>query len=176
MNKTAKIIVVLTVTAFVLLVTVLVKADNPVGKFVPVKGGEVEGVEAGQWATYQDQINDLNLAWARIHVRWNEIDEGGNGDFDFATDPEYTIFRNAVIIANTMGAEVIITVKGAPQSLIEPTPVATAANGTPTPWPFPCGRISTSQGVDRLKLFIVALLQQLRSDYGLGPNDPPPVH
>lgn len=176
MNKTAKIIVVLSVTAFVLLVTVFVKADNPVGKFVPVKGGEVEGVEADQWVTYQDQINDLNLAWARIHVRWNLLDESGSGSFDFASNPYYVNYKNAINIANAMGAEVILTIKGVPNNLIEPTPIATAANGTPTPWPFPCGRISTSQGVDRLKLFIVALLQQLRSDYGLGQDAPPPVH
>ncbi len=63
-----------------------------------------------------------------------------------------------------MGAEVIITVKGTPFELIEPSPIATAPNGTPTQWPFPCGRPSTSQGIDRLKEFIAKLLTQLRKD------------
>lgn len=79
MNKTTKVVVVLTITFFILLLTILVKADNPVGKYVAVKGGEIEGVEAGQWVTYQDQTSDLNLAWARIHIRWNRVDELGSG-------------------------------------------------------------------------------------------------
>lgn len=77
------------------------------------------------------------------------------------------------MIADSMGAEVIVTIKGAPEELL--APIATATNGTPTPYPFPCGRITAPQGVDWLSLFIVALLQQLRSDFGLGLNDPPPI-
>jgi hypothetical protein len=176
MGKKTKIVAVLVISTFILYFGfTLVKADNPVGKYISIKGGELEEVEEGHWATYQAPISDLNLAWARIHLRWNRVDELGSGDFDFTTDPEYISFRDAVMIADSMGAKVIVTIKGAPEQLIEPTPIATAPNGTPTPWPVPCGRISTPQGVDRLKLFTVALLQQLRSDFGLGPNDPPPV-
>ncbi|MFZ5810147.1 MAG: hypothetical protein ACOY16_12765 [Chloroflexota bacterium] len=177
MNKKTAIVFVLSVVILLFfLVTFLARANTPIGKFVPVKGGEIEGVESGQWVTYQNQVRDLNLAWARIHVRWNEIDEVGSGNFDFSTDPEYANFKNAVMIANSMGAEVVVTVKGAPFALIEPIPIATAPNGTPTPWPFPCGRISTSQGTERLKLFIVALLNQIKTDLGAEPNGSPPVH
>lgn len=149
----------------------LARTGDPNQGSLSIKGGEVESLN--QWATYQVPIQGLNLAWARIHLKWSEI-ELNDGSYDFSK-PEYIDFRNAITIAQGMQLNIIITVKNVPLVLKESTPVATDPNGNPTPWPTLCGRMALPAGAERLKLFIVAILNRLRSDMGLGVHDPLPV-
>jgi hypothetical protein len=171
------------IMALVLLFSILLysgfmiaKASNLKGKYLPYKGGELEDIK--QWVTMQAPIGDLNLAWARIHLNWFNI-EKSPGNYDFTSD-EYINFKNAVIAARSMGAEIIMTVKGVPLADLYPTPYATAPNPTtsPTPWPVHCGRISlwgNPTGTDHLKYFLVAVINRLKTDMGLLSTDPPPV-
>lgn len=139
------------------------------GKWISTKGGEVADVH--QWNSYQKIIEELNLAWARIPIEWSNI-EISDGKYDW-NSTEYINFKNATASAIKMGTEVILTVRDAPDFLIDPV-YGVGSGGTATPWPKLCGRI-TAEGNVHLANFIMALLQQLRLDFGFGQNDPPPV-
>jgi hypothetical protein len=155
---------------------IIAKSRSAKGNYLPFKGGEIEDLR--QWVTYQAPIGDLNLAWARIDISWYNV-ETNPGVYDF-NGPEYTHFKNAVVIAKSMGAEIILTVKGVPDPYLYPTPYATAPdpNATPIPWPAHCGRISlwgNPTGTDHLKFFLVAVLNRLKTDMHLQVSDPPPI-
>jgi hypothetical protein len=170
------LVLVLAFSSLLVFGLILAKSGRSKGKYLSFKGGELEDLQ--QWVTYQDSIGDLNLAWARIHLNWNQV-ETNPGVYNF-NGPEYTNFKNAVIAAKSMGAEIILTVKGVPDPYLYPTPYATApdATATPVPWPAHCGRISlwgNPSGTDRLKYFLVAVLNHLKTDMGLPVSGPPPV-
>jgi hypothetical protein len=155
---------------------IVAKPVSSKGKYLPFKGGELEDLR--QWVKYQAPVSDLNLAWARIDISWFNV-ETNPGVYDF-DGPEYTNFKNAVISAKSMGAEIILVVKGVPDPYLYPTPYATAPapDAAPTPWPSHCGRISlwgNPSGTDRLKFFLVAVLNRLKTDMQLPVSDPPPI-
>ncbi len=169
-NKTGYLIFA---AALFALIYLLIKTDVihkiTRGKWISTKGGEVANVR--QWVTYQNIIGQLNLSWARIPVEWASI-EVSPGSYDWNSS-EYTNLQAAVASAKRMGAEVILTVRDAPDFVIDPV-YASSPDGTSTPWPNLCGRI-TSAGNTNLAHFIIALFQRLNLDLGLAQNSNPPV-
>ena len=166
----------LAISLLLVLGLILAKPGRSKGKYMSFKGGELEDLK--QWVNFRDPIEDLNLAWARIHLNWDKV-ETYPGVYDF-NGREYTHFKNAVIAAKSMGAEILLTVKSVPDSYLYPTPYATApdATATPVPWPARCGRISLwgqPSGTDRLKYFLGAVLNRLKTDMNLTVSDPPPI-
>jgi hypothetical protein len=154
--------------AYVILTNVLAER-NARGKWISTKGGEVGDIR--QWNKYQNPINELNLAWARIPLEWSKI-ETEEGAYRWDSD-EYINVKNALTTVKKMGAEAILTIRDAPDFSIDPS-YGVSPDGASTPWPALCGRI-TPQGMDHLASFIVALLGQLKQDYGLNVDAPPPI-
>ncbi len=139
------------------------------GKWVSTKGGEVGDIS--QWYKYQPIFDELSLAWARIPIEWSQI-EISDGNYDWSS-AEYIRFKNAVTSAKGMGAEVILTIRDAPDFLIDQA-YGQSPDGTSTPWPDLCGRI-TPYGYIHLANFVTVLLEQLKFDFKISANSPPPV-
>jgi hypothetical protein len=154
---------------FYLILNYSVTNKDNLGKWVSTKGGETGDIH--QWSSYQKIIHELNLAWARIPINWSEV-EISDGVYDWSASG-YINFKNAVISAKEMGAEVIITVRDAPGFLIDGV-YGFGPEGTATPWPDLCGRITT-QGNIHLANFIKLLIERLKLDFSLSSNAPPPV-
>ncbi len=135
---------------------------NPRGKYHSIKGGEAGGVL--QWTTIPTLISDLNLAWARIPVKWKDVvSVDGNYNQTLLTGRnDYKYFVNAVKAAQEMGAEVIVTVKGVPDDYKELASAGTDPNGDPVYWPDYCGRISTNR-IGKLGEFIKSMLDNLNT-------------
>ncbi len=138
-------------------------------KRISTLGGETGDVR--QWSRLKNVFSRLHLAWARIPIEWSNI-EISRGSYDWQSE-EYVNFKEAVASAKGMKAQVIVTVKDAPDFLIDPI-YNYSPDGTATPWPAPCGRL-TPEGMSALGDFINALLRQMNIDFDVRQGKPLPV-
>ena len=111
MNKKA-----LMVSLIILMIPVLYTISTVTATFNrTVSYSSVKGGECGsnlEWVSYESQISELNLGWARIPLRWDLV---VNSSYQLVpNDRDYLDFLAAVRTAYNMGAKIIITIKGVP--------------------------------------------------------------